>query len=70
MKGNDWSSIQLISISIFHYCGKKPLKPAFRLLKGSRSVYGQWLYICSPKGFFTQAVPGRWSSVSYFFFNN
>lgn len=51
---------------VFHYCGEKNLlKPAFRLLKCGRSVHEEGLYICSPKGFFTQAVSGRWSSVSY-----
>lgn len=55
--------IQLIK---FYYCGKKPfLKPAFKLLRHGGSVHEQWLYICSPKGFFTQAGSGRWSSVSY-----
>lgn len=46
---------------------KKIFRPAFRLLQRGRSVHEQWLYIWSPKGFFTQAVSGRWSSVSYIF---
>lgn len=57
---------QIQLIKYFTTVGKKNLlKPAFTLLKHGRSVHEQWLYICSPKGFFTQAVSGRWSSVSY-----
>lgn len=57
---------QIQLIKYFTTVEKNPfLKPAFKLLKHGGSVHEQWLYICSPKGFFTQAVSGRWSSVSY-----